>query len=38
MELADSLGVALPLAAMTDARADALFGIAPDVAGAGSSR
>ncbi len=38
MELADSLGVDLPLAAMTDARADALFGIAPDVtvaAGAG---
>ncbi len=30
MELADSLGVALPLAAMTDARADALFGIGPD--------
>jgi len=31
MELGDSLGVALPLAAMTDARADALFGIGPDV-------
>jgi len=32
MELGDLLGVALPLAAMTDARADALFGIGPDVA------
>ncbi len=31
LELAQSLGVELPLAAMTDARADALFGIAPDV-------
>jgi 3-hydroxyisobutyrate dehydrogenase len=27
------LGVALPLAAMTDARADALFGIGPDITG-----
>jgi 3-hydroxyisobutyrate dehydrogenase-like beta-hydroxyacid dehydrogenase len=32
MELGDLLGVELPLAAMTDARADALFGIGPDVA------
>jgi 3-hydroxyisobutyrate dehydrogenase-like beta-hydroxyacid dehydrogenase len=31
MELGDLLGVELPLAAMTDARADALFGIGPDV-------
>jgi 3-hydroxyisobutyrate dehydrogenase-like beta-hydroxyacid dehydrogenase len=30
MELAGSLGIALPLAAMTEARADALFGIGPD--------
>jgi len=30
MELGRSLGIDLPLAAMTDARADALFGIAPD--------
>jgi 3-hydroxyisobutyrate dehydrogenase-like beta-hydroxyacid dehydrogenase len=30
LELGASLGVELPLAAMTDARADALFGIAPD--------
>ena len=29
MELGDALGVDLPLAAMTDARADALFGIGP---------
>jgi 3-hydroxyisobutyrate dehydrogenase-like beta-hydroxyacid dehydrogenase len=34
MELADSLGIELPLAAMTDARTDALFGIAPDVTSA----
>jgi 3-hydroxyisobutyrate dehydrogenase len=34
MELAGSLGVELPLAAMTEARADALFGIAPDVSAA----
>jgi 3-hydroxyisobutyrate dehydrogenase-like beta-hydroxyacid dehydrogenase len=34
LELADSLGIELPLAAMTDARADALFGIAPDVTSA----
>ena len=32
LELGDALGVALPLAAMTDARADALFGLAPDPA------
>jgi 3-hydroxyisobutyrate dehydrogenase len=31
MELGDALGIDLPLAAMTDARADALFGIGPDV-------
>jgi len=31
MELGASLGIELPLAAMTDARADALFGIAPDI-------
>jgi 3-hydroxyisobutyrate dehydrogenase len=36
MELGDSLGIELPLAAMTDARADALFGISPDVTAAGS--
>jgi 3-hydroxyisobutyrate dehydrogenase-like beta-hydroxyacid dehydrogenase len=30
LELGASLGVDLPLAAMTDARADALFGIGPD--------
>jgi 3-hydroxyisobutyrate dehydrogenase len=30
LELGNELGVELPLAAMTDARADALFGIAPD--------
>ena len=30
MEMGDALGLALPLAAMTDARADALFGIGPD--------
>lgn len=34
LELADSLGIELPLAAMTDARADALFGIGPDIGGA----
>jgi hypothetical protein len=33
MEMADALGVELPLAAMTDARADALFGIGPDPTG-----
>ena len=33
LELGDSLGIDLPLAAMTDARADALFGIAPDTVG-----
>jgi 3-hydroxyisobutyrate dehydrogenase-like beta-hydroxyacid dehydrogenase len=32
LELAGSLGVELPLAAMTEARADALFGIGPDTA------
>ncbi len=42
MELGDALGLHLPLAAMTDARADALFGIGPDAtvgngAGDGSS-
>jgi len=30
LELADSLGVDLPLAAMTEARADALFGVGPE--------
>ncbi len=30
LELADQLGVSLPLAAMTDDRADALFGLRPD--------
>jgi 3-hydroxyisobutyrate dehydrogenase len=30
LELAESLGVALPLAAMTEARADALFGVGAD--------
>jgi 3-hydroxyisobutyrate dehydrogenase-like beta-hydroxyacid dehydrogenase len=34
LELAGSLGVELPLAAMTDARADALFGLVPDQAAA----
>ena len=41
MELGASLGLELPLAAMTDARADALFGLAPDsagTAGAGADR
>ena len=33
LELAGSLGIELPLAAMTDARADALFGIGPDTTG-----
>ena len=33
LELADHLGVSLPLAAMTEARADAVFGLAPDRAG-----
>ena len=33
LELADALGVPLPLAAMTDARADAVFGLAPDTSG-----
>jgi 3-hydroxyisobutyrate dehydrogenase len=33
LELAGSLGIELPLAAMTEARADALFGIAPDTSG-----
>ncbi|HEY7946159.1 MAG TPA: NAD(P)-dependent oxidoreductase [Acidimicrobiales bacterium] len=32
MELAAGLGIELPLAAMTDDRADALFGIGPDTA------
>lgn len=32
LELGRHLGVALPLAAMTDARTDALFGLAPDPA------
>lgn len=36
MELGRSLGLELPLAAMTDARADALFGIAPDTTTAGA--
>jgi 3-hydroxyisobutyrate dehydrogenase len=30
LELGERLGVSLPLAAMTDARADALFGLTPD--------
>ena len=33
LELADTLGIELPLAAMTEARTDALFGIGPDVGG-----
>jgi len=33
LELAGTLGIDLPLAAMTEARADALFGIAPDTSG-----
>jgi 3-hydroxyisobutyrate dehydrogenase-like beta-hydroxyacid dehydrogenase len=32
LEQAEALGVALPLAQMTEARADALFGVGPDVA------
>ena len=36
LELGDTLGVPLPLAAMTDARADALFGLAPDPDPAGA--
>jgi 3-hydroxyisobutyrate dehydrogenase-like beta-hydroxyacid dehydrogenase len=35
LQLADQLGVSLPLAAMTDARADALFGLRRDAAVAG---
>ena len=42
LELAGTLGIELPLAAMTESRADALFGIAPDTSGtapgAGASR
>jgi len=39
LALGDRLGVALPLAAMTEARTDALFGLAPDpLGGPGRSR
>jgi len=37
LELGRSLGIGLPLAAMTEARADALFGIAPDAVAAPGS-
>jgi 3-hydroxyisobutyrate dehydrogenase-like beta-hydroxyacid dehydrogenase len=37
MEMGDALGVALPLAAMTEARADALFGLGPDPTAQSSS-
>jgi 3-hydroxyisobutyrate dehydrogenase-like beta-hydroxyacid dehydrogenase len=37
LELADHLGIALPLAAMTDARTDALFGVGPDPATGGDA-
>jgi 3-hydroxyisobutyrate dehydrogenase-like beta-hydroxyacid dehydrogenase len=35
LQLADRLGVSLPLAAMTEARTDAMFGLGPDPARAG---
>ena len=38
LELADRLGVSLPLAAMADERADAVFGLSPDVSAPSEKR